>query len=451
MSVPRAAARRTCETRPRRSLIVSLALLLSTMMLAGCEAGGNYPQTTFRPVSAFGDALNQVFYNTLGWTMGILILVLGLILYATFRFRERPETPHPEQIHGNTRLEIAWTIAPALIVVFIGVPTVQTIFETQRRPPDDALVVEVIGHQWWWEFRYPEYGIVTANQMWLPTNRPVSLQMHSSDVIHSFWIPRIGGKRDVNPLPRVAEGQPAPHKNYLLFNIREPGHYLGQCAEFCGESHAIMRMTVMAVEQPEFDDWVRRMRQEAAAPTAVAAAPVDAVPADTAVAAQAAGQAVAGQAVADTVVPGQAADAQPAADQPAALTAQPAEGVRVGQIRPPTGAGNPFVPPVDEVALQREGERIFLGAACVACHQVAGTTATGLLGPALTNYGERPWVGAGAAPNDLESVIQWIRDPHSMKPGTLMPGTIRGGGGMPPTGLTDAEVHAIAVYLLSLK
>jgi cytochrome c oxidase subunit II len=428
MSVPRAAALGTCEAQPRRRLSASLALLVTTLVLAGCEAGANYPQTTFRPVSAFGDALNQVFYNTFGWTMGILILVMGLILYATFRFRERPDTPHPEQIHGNTRLEIAWTIAPALIVVFIGVPTVQTIFETQRRAPDDALVVEVIGHQWWWEFRYPEFGVVTANQMWIPTDRPISLQMHASDVIHSFWVPKIGGKRDVNPLPRVAEGEPAPHKNYLLFNVREPGHYLGQCAEFCGESHAIMRFTVMAVEQSEFQDWVRLMRGEV--PTAglgVAAA--------------------AGEAVPDTAQVGQAVDGQPAA-----LTAQPAEpGLQIGQIRPPTGAGNPFVAPFDDVALQREGERIFLGAACVACHQISGTTAAGLLGPALSRYGERPWVGAGAAPNTMENLVQWIRDPQSMKPGTLMPGTIRGGGGMAPTGLSDAEVRAVAAYLLSLK
>lgn len=427
MSVPRAAALRTAEPRPLRSVARLPALVISAVLVAGCEAGAAYPQTTFRPVSAFGDALNQVFYNTFWWTMGILVVVMALILYATFRFRERPDSPHPEQIHGNTTLEIAWTIAPAIIVVMIGIPTVQTIFDTQRRPPDDALVVEVIGHQFWWEFRYPEYGIVTANQMWIPTNRPVSLQMHSNDVIHSFWIPRIGGKRDVIPLPRVREGEPAPHKNYLLFNVREPGHYLGQCAEFCGESHAIMRMTAMAVEQPEFEAWVRRMRGETAAD------PV-------------AEQGVAGVGV-DTAMVGQAVDGQPAA-----LTATPAEpAMQIGQIRPPTGAGNPFVPPFDDVALQREGERIFLGAACVACHQITGTTAVGLLGPALTGYGERPWVGAGAAENNMENLVQWIRDPQSMKPGTLMPGTLRGGAGMPPTGLTDAEVRAVAAYLLSLK
>jgi cytochrome c oxidase subunit II len=441
---------------------MSSALLVTTLILAGCEAGAGYPQTTFRPVSLFGDQLNQVFYNTFNWTMAILVIVMALILYATFRFRERPGAPLPEQIHGNTRLEIAWTIAPALVVVFIGVPTVRTIFETQQRPPEDAVVVEVIGHQWWWEFRYPQYGIVTANQMWIPTGRPVSLQMHSADVVHSFWIPRIGGKRDVNPLPRVRDGQPAPHKNYLLFNVREPGHYLGQCAEYCGESHAIMRMTVMAVEHGEFDAWVGRMRGQPAVGGIAATAPGAA---DAGVAQpQLTGLTGTAGSAAPQQGPGAPADQQPVAGadtamvgqsvegQPPALTAQPApQAQRIGQMPVPTGAGNPFVPPLDEVEMQREGQRIFLGAACIACHAVSGTTAAGVLGPTLTLYGQRPWVGAGAAENNLENLIQWIRDPQSMKPGTLMPGTVRGGGGMAPTGLSDAEVRAIAAYLLSLK
>jgi cytochrome c oxidase subunit II len=415
-------------------------------------------------VSAFGDALNTVFYNTFGWTMGILILVMGLILYATFRFRERPDAPHPEQIHGSTRLEIAWTIAPALIVVAIGVPTVQTIFETQRRPPEDAVVIEVIGHQWWWEFRYPQYDIVTANQMWIPAGQPVSLEMHSADVVHSFWIPRIGGKRDVNPLPRRREGEAPAHRNYLLFTVREPGHYLGQCAEFCGESHAIMRMTVMAVEPAEFDAWVGRMRGEARVPMPLAttttaaagvaatpaAGPAEAEPEAADIAAGAAQAATVGeqrQQGADTAMVGQSVEGRPPALSPEPLP--PA--VRIGEVPVPTGAGNPFVRAIDEMALQQEGQRLFLGAACVACHAISGTTAVGVLGPGLTQYGERPWVGAGAAENNLANLMQWIRDPHSMKPGVLMPGTLRGAAGMPPTGLTDAEVRAIASYLLSLK
>jgi cytochrome c oxidase subunit II len=433
MLVPRAAARGLCAGRVRSGIVTALTLLVSTLLMAGCEAGSDYPQTTFRPVTAFGDALNVVFYNTLGWTMGVMIVVFGLILYATFRFRERPEAPHPEQVHGHTGLEITWTVIPALIVVLIGVPTVQTIFDTQRRPPDEALVVEVIGHQWWWEFRYPELGIVTANEMWVPTGRPVSLQMHSADVVHSFWIPRLGGKRDTQPLPRRRAGEPAAHKNYLLFNVRDPGQYLGQCAEFCGESHAIMRMTLNAVEPAEFDAWANRMLGTQPTPPLVEGEP----------------QQVAGVepgAAADTAVVGESVDGQPPA-----VTAEPVAQPRIGQMPVPTGVGNPFRPPFDETELLQEGERIFLSSACVACHAVTGTTAVGVLGPSLTMYGQRPWVGAGAAENSRENLIRWIRDPQSMKPGTLMPGTLQGAAGMPPTNLTDDQVRAVAAYLLSLR
>lgn len=402
------------------------SLLMLTLSLAACEDGANYPQTTFRPVSEFGELLNTVFYNTFWWTMGILVIVIALILYAAFRFRERPDTPHPEQIHGNTTLEIAWTIVPAIIVVFMLVPTVRAIFDTQREPPEDALVVEVIGHQWWWEFRYPEYDLVTANQMWVPTGRPVSLQMHSTDVIHSFWIPMIGGKRDVNPLPRRREGELPKHLNYLLFTVNEPGHYLGQCAEYCGEAHAIMRMTVMATEPAEFDAWVGRMKGAQPDPSAQAG--------------------VAAGAAADTVQAG-----RPVEGQPGALTAEAPAQARIGQIPIPTGAGNPFRAPMSDSVLQAEGERIFLSAACVSCHTISNTTAVGVLGPNLTMFGARPDIGAGAAINNRENLIRWIRDPAAMKPGTLMPGSTRGGGGMPATGLTDQEVRAIAAYLSSLK
>jgi cytochrome c oxidase subunit II len=412
----------------RRSFVSAPALLITTLSLAACEAGSSYPQTTFRPVSEFGELLNQVFYNTFWWTMGIMVIVIALIIFAALRFRERPDTPLPDQIHGNTTLEIAWTIVPAIIVVFILIPTVRVTFDTQRAPPDDALVVEVIGHQWWWEFRYPEYGVVTANQMWVPTGRPVSLQMRASDVIHSFWIPKIGGKRDVNPLPRRREGQPDKHMNYLLFTVNEPGHYLGQCAEYCGEAHAIMRMTVMATEPAEFDAWVQRM---------LGPQPV----------AQAAPGLPAGEA-ADTAQAG-----EPVEGMPAALTAQPAAPpqTRIGQMPVPTGAGNPFRAPLSDSVLVAEGERIFLSAACVACHTVSNTTAAGVLGPSLTLFGARPDLGAGAALNNRENLVRWIRDPHAMKPGTKMPGSVRGGGGMPATGLSDEEVRAIAAYLSSLK
>jgi cytochrome c oxidase subunit 2 len=384
-----------------RSLAPSLALLISTLALAGCEAGGDYPQTTFRPVSEFGRLLNGVFYNTFNWTMGIMLIVIALILFAAFRFRERPDSPTPEQIHGNTTLEIAWTIVPAIIVVFIGVPTISTVFDAQREPPEDALRIEVIGHQWWWEFRYPEYEIVTANEMWVPTDRPVSLAMRSADVIHSFWIPRIGGKRDVNPLPRRREGEAPKHDNYLLFTVEEPGQYLGQCAEYCGEAHAVMRMTVMAAEQQEFDSWVQRMRTGGPQTTGL----------------------------------------------PPAQARQPL----FGQMPAPTGAGNPFRAPLPDAVLLEEGARIFQSSSCITCHAIAGTAAAGQVGPSLTMVGARPWIGAGASAMNHENLVAWIKDPQSVKPGTLMPGTRTAGGGLPPTGLTDQEVRAVAAYLLSLK
>ncbi|MEX1184475.1 MAG: cytochrome c oxidase subunit II [Gemmatimonadota bacterium] len=417
-----------CTGRPRRSLSSAALLLFTTAILASCRAGDGYPQTTFRPVSEFGELLNQVFYNTFWWTMIILILVIVLILFAAIRFREQPGAPQPAQIHGNTKLEIAWTIVPALIIVFMGVPTVRAVFDTQRAPPADALVVEVIGHQWWWEFRYPEYDIVTANQLWVPVGRPVSLEMHSADVIHSFWIPRIGGKRDVNPLPRRPEGVAPKHSNYLLFTVEEPGHYPGQCAEYCGEAHAIMAMSIMAVEPAAFEQWVRQVKGEQ--PGAAAAA------------------GGASAAVADTADAG-----QPEPGLPAALTAVPAAQQRatIGQMPVPTGAGNPFVAPLPDSVLYADGQRIFLSAACVACHTVANTTAGGLLGPNLTLFGSRPLIGAGAMENTQENLVEWIRNPQRIKPGTMMPGTTTAGGGMPPTGLTDQEVRAVAAYLSSLK
>src|SRR5690606_37071810 len=221
----------------------------------------------FHPVTDYGEALNRVFANTFWWTMLILTLVCVLVLVTILRFRERPDTPHPKQIHGNTKLELMWTIAPALIVVLMGIPTVQTIFATQRRPAEDALTIEVIGHQWWWEFRYPELNVITANQFYVPVGREVHLRMHSADVIHSFWIPRLGGKRDVNPLPRTAEGERQRY-NHILFTATEPGLYSGQCAEFCGDSHGIMAVTAVAVEPAEFDAWVASMQVTPPAPPA---------------------------------------------------------------------------------------------------------------------------------------------------------------------------------------
>ena len=127
--------------------------MLYLIQAAGDVVPVEHPQTTFHPVTDFGVALNDLFANTFWWTMSILVLVVVLTLVIAIRFREKPGDARPKAIHGHTVLEIVWTLIPAIIVIFLTVPTVKVIFETQAKPPADALTIEVIGHQWWWEFR----------------------------------------------------------------------------------------------------------------------------------------------------------------------------------------------------------------------------------------------------------------------------------------------------------
>jgi cytochrome c oxidase subunit 2 len=189
------------------------------------------------------------------WALGVFVLVETALIVAIIKFRDRPGAPMPKHVHGSTLLEISWTLAPAIVLIFIAVPTIRTIFRTDSTPPENAMQVEVIGHQWWWEFRYPELGIVTANEMHVPAGEPVTLVMTSEDVIHSFWAPKLGGKRDVMP----------GRSTRITFTPDSPGTFLGQCAEFCGESHANMRMRVIVEDSAGFAAWVA---QEHAAPPA---------------------------------------------------------------------------------------------------------------------------------------------------------------------------------------
>src|SRR5689334_8661339 len=152
--------------RPARSLgVVVPALLL--VVLAACSAGDSatYPQSTLHPRGDFAVMVDQLFMTTFWWALGVFILVEGVLIFAIWKFRARPGDAEPVQTHGNTTLEIVWTIIPAAILAFIAVPTVKTIWRTSEDPGRDALQVEVIGHQWWFEFRYPQLGIVTANEL----------------------------------------------------------------------------------------------------------------------------------------------------------------------------------------------------------------------------------------------------------------------------------------------
>jgi cytochrome c oxidase subunit 2 len=240
--------------------IAIAALVLGMLVLAGCiGTDAPLPQNSMSPVTEYGRKQQNLFEQILWPAWFVFIVVEGILLYTIWRFRARPGQPRPRQVHGNTAIEIGWTIAPALVLAYIAVPTVQTIFDIGGDPPPGAMPIQVVAHQWWWEFRYPEQNLVTANEVHLPVGRTVSFLLNSDDVIHSFSFPRLGGKRDVTPT----------HINHLWLDApKEPGPpdgYLGQCAEFCGASHANMRMRAFVDSQADFDAWVRQQQAPAAA------------------------------------------------------------------------------------------------------------------------------------------------------------------------------------------
>ena len=245
---------RSRTSRPGRGFYVS-AFLLVALILVGCA--DQYPQSTLHPDSGFARDLADLFRDIFWWAVPVFLIVEGLLLFILFRYRDRGEPGRARDVHGNTGLEIGWTLAPAVILVFIAVPTIEMIFERDRPPADaDALTIEVVGHQWWWEFRYPEVGVVTANEPHVPVGRTVYWRLRSGDVIHSFWVPKLGGKRDVLP----------GRENFIWYGADSAGVYWGQCAEYCGLQHANMGMRVIAEEPQAFRDWVQEQLSPAAEP-----------------------------------------------------------------------------------------------------------------------------------------------------------------------------------------
>jgi cytochrome c oxidase subunit 2 len=242
---------------------VFAALLATPLLLAAC-AGPEARQTT---VIADGDHAQRILdlLVPIAWmALAVFVVVEGLLVYTVWRFRRRSNAI-PAQIHGNTQIEILWTIAPALIVLVIAVLTFRTQAQTAEitRNPQNAVEVTAVGHQWWFEFVYPGIGqaeasLVTAGDMYIPVGRPVRITLQSVDVIHNFWVPRLAGKTYMIP----------GKTNYLAFTANEPGIYRAVCAEFCGEAHALMRFRVIAVPEAEFQSWVQQKSQPPAPPAA---------------------------------------------------------------------------------------------------------------------------------------------------------------------------------------
>jgi cytochrome c oxidase subunit 2 len=230
-------------------------MLSALAALAGCRVS-DYPQSAIHPRSDYALWIQKLLEIQVIWVVIIFVITMGLLFYAMFRFRNRPGAPEPRHVHGHTMLEVAWTIAPAIILALVAVPTVVTIYKTQGAPPPGALQVTVVGHQWWWEFQYPELGVTTANEMHVPLGRPIAVDIKTADVLHSFWFPAMGGKRDAVPT----------HTNRLWFTPDSVGTFPGQCAELCGVSHANMRMKLMVQTPEEFEAWAAAQKAPPAEP-----------------------------------------------------------------------------------------------------------------------------------------------------------------------------------------
>jgi cytochrome c oxidase subunit II len=335
----------------RHSSAAAWVLLTSPMLIAQ----GATP-STLAPASTPAHQIFDLSIFVVAITGGIFLAVSVLLAVALYRFRARKNDPigEPAQIYGSTQIELAWTVIPVLIVVVLFLTTARIIFAIQDAPkPKTALDVTVIGHQFWWEFRYPKYGIVTANELHIPVSSDAApeaafLKLTSADVDHSFWIPQLAGKTDLIP----------NQVNTMWMDPQKPGLYLGQCAQFCGAQHAMMLLRVYVDTPEQFNAWIKNQQQPAYQDSAVEA-----------------------------------------------------------------------------------GRKVFERQACMSCHTVSGTAATGHFGPDLTHLMSRATLASGAMDNTPENLRQWIKSPDTFKSGALMPAMQ----------LTDEQLNQVTAYLETLK
>ena len=313
-------------------------------------------ESIFAPASTPARAIVDLSMLVLSVTGVIFVIVAGLLIYAIVKYRATPANAdrEPAQVYGSTQIELAWTIVPVLVVIVLFAATARVLHAIQDAPqPPGAVEVTVIGHQFWWEYRYPSLGVVTANELHVPVSDPsrprvTYLTLLSADTDHSFWIPQLAGKTDLIP-NRI---------NHMWMDPQRPGLFLGQCAQYCGTQHAKMLQRVSVDTAVEFDAWISAQRQPARQDESASA-----------------------------------------------------------------------------------GRRVFETTACINCHTVRGTAASGRFGPDLTHLMSRATIASGAADNTPESLRLWLRDPDAIKPGSLMPAMK----------LSDVELDALVRYMLSLR
>jgi cytochrome c oxidase subunit II len=235
------------------------------LLLAATACSEDTPQSSLDPAGEFARSPDVLWDITLAIAIVVFVLVEGALLFALIRFRHK-EGRKAAQFHGNTKVEVLLTAVPALILAGLAIPTVGTIFDLQSDPAEGGMRIQVVAHQFWWEFNYPDHGVTTANELHIPVGEEVILELEgaatdgvdgTAEVIHSFWVPRLGGTQDMVP----------GHSNILRIEADEPGRFMGQCKEFCGLSHANMRIVAYSHEQEDFDAWIE---EQAAAPAETA-------------------------------------------------------------------------------------------------------------------------------------------------------------------------------------
>lgn len=252
----------TTRSWRRKMLLPVVGVISLAVLAAGC--GPENSQNSLQPAGEEARKIDDLFMFVVVIAAFIGVFVVAGTVYAAIRFRARPgRNDRPKQTHGNTALEVGWTLLPAVILAVVAVPTISLIFELNEPAEPDAVEVIAVGKQWWWQFEYPaqdgESRVVTANEMHVPVGREVLMKLRACDpslpgecnVIHSFWVPELNGKRDVMP----------GRQNTLTFTAEKEGVYYGQCAEYCGLSHANMRFRVIVESEQEYEAWLAEQRE----------------------------------------------------------------------------------------------------------------------------------------------------------------------------------------------
>ncbi len=255
------------QARQVRSLareVAAIAALLPGVLLAatlcfGAPADPSQIPSIFRPQSTPANSILHLSLLVLAITGAIFAVVFSLLAYSVRKFRQRDgdDGREPAQVYGSNQVELAWTVIPILIVLVLFLATARVIHSIQDAPkPAGAIEVIAIGHQFWWEFRYPTLGVVTANELHVPASNPANstptfLTLLSADTDHSFWVPQLAGKTDLIP----------NRSNHIWIDPQETGVYLGQCAQYCGTQHAKMLLRVYVDSPQQFDEWVREQKR----------------------------------------------------------------------------------------------------------------------------------------------------------------------------------------------